>query len=182
MDVKRLGLVLALAALAGLCPSTQPLRASTVDRETERQLTVAASTLVRLRSQALVPKSRNERRRRMPPEVLGVAISPNLARAQERALRELENRNRAPVEGGPAFTGARTRLEPARTIRTGDRITLEAIEHTEVRYGGGKVTQSIRRRFEFMTRGDRITLLDEQVVDRGTHPINDPGPFPAGSR
>ncbi len=177
MDVKRLGLVLALAAFAGLCPATVALQPPTVDEETEHQLTVAASTLVRLRSQALVRQGRHELRR-VPHEVLGVSISPQLARAQERAVRELENRNRAPVEGGPAFTGARTRLEPDRAIRTGDRITLDAVEHTEVRYDTGKVTQSIRRRFEFLTKGERITLMREQVVDRDAHPINDPDFFP----
>jgi hypothetical protein len=175
MHVKRLGLVLALAACAGLIPSTVPPDPPTVGAETERQLTVAASTLVGLRSQALVQRDRTDRAPRLPAEVLGVTISPRLVRSQERALRELENLGRAPVEGGPAFTGARTRLEPDRAIRLGDRITLDAVEHTEFRYAaGGKVTQSIRRRFQFTTKDERITLTDESVVDRDAHPINDP--------
>jgi hypothetical protein len=174
MDVKRPGLVLAVAACAGLIPATVPLAPPTVDAETERQLTVAASALVGLRSQALVQRDRTDRPPRLPTEVLGVTISPRLVRAQERALRELENLGRAPVEGGPAYTGARTRLEPDRAIRSGDRITLDAVEHTEIRYGTGKVTQSIRRRFEFTTEGERITLTDERVVDRDAHPVNDP--------
>jgi hypothetical protein len=110
----------------------------------------------------------------MPTEVLGVRISPKLARSQERAVRELETRNRAPVAGGPAYTRARTRLDPARAVRSGTRITLEAVEHTEVRYGGGKVVQSVRRRFVFRTRGEQITLVAERVLDPDAHPVNDP--------
>jgi hypothetical protein len=181
MDVKRMGLVLALAACAGLSPSTVPLRTPTVDPETERQLTLAASALVGQRSLALVRQGRDDRRA-VPAEVLGVTISPRLARAQERAVRELENRNRAPVEGGPAYTGAHTHLEPSQAVRNGDRITLDAVEHTEVRYDNGKVTQSIRRRFEFTTKGERITLMGEQLVDRDAHPFNDPDPAPGLSR
>ena len=170
----RLGLALAMAACA--LPSSSVLNsgALTVDEYTRRQLTAAAGTLVRYRSQALVHSNRE--RRRIPHEVLGVVISPQLARVQESAVRELENRNRAPVAGGPAFTGARTRLDAARAVREGDRITLDAVEHTEVRYGSGKLVQSVRRRFEFTAVGDAITLTGERVVDPDARPINDPDP------
>jgi hypothetical protein len=172
----RLGLaLLAMAACAVPPSSAVGLGAPTVDEDTRRQLTVVASTLVEYRSQALVQKNRHDRRH-VPTEILGVSISPRLARVQERAVRELENRTRAPVEGGPAFTGARTRLDAARAVRTGDRITLDAVEHTEVRYETGKVTQSVRRRFEFTAAGETITLTGERVVDPGARPINDPDP------
>ncbi|WP_067795565.1 hypothetical protein [Actinomadura formosensis] len=171
----RVGLAVALAACL-LTPSSAVRRGSpAVDDYVTRQLTVAANTLLERRSQALVPK-RDRDRRAMPAEVLGVRISPRLMRSQERAVRELETHNRAPVEGGPAYTGARTRLDPSRAVRTGDRITLEAVEHTEVRYGGGKVTQAVRRRFEFQTRGEQITLVAERVLDPDAHPVNDPAP------
>ncbi|MFI0353762.1 hypothetical protein [Actinomadura sp. 9N407] len=171
----RLGLVLAVAAC--LVPPSSALGRDlpTVDEDTKKQLTAAASTLVQNRSQALVQRSR-ERPESVPDEILGVVISPKVAKVQERAVRELENRNRAPIEGGPPYTGARTRLEPARAVRSGDHITLEAIEHTEVRYRTGKVIQSIRRRFDFTTQGERITLTGERVIDPKATPVNDPAP------
>ncbi|GAA3981752.1 hypothetical protein GCM10023085_75100 [Actinomadura viridis] len=171
----RLGLVLAMAGCAAPASSALGEGPPRVDAETERQLTVAARTLLQARSQALVQQNRHDHRR-LPDEILGVAIAPGVARVQERAVRELETRNRAPVEGGPAYTGARTRLAGARAVRVGDRITLEAVEHTEVRYETGKVTQSVRRSFEFVTRGERITLTGERVMDPGAHPFNDPDP------
>ncbi|NKZ05742.1 hypothetical protein [Actinomadura latina] len=168
---------LALAVVLAAClaaPSSSVRRESpAVEDYVTRQLTAVASTFLERRSQALVPK-RDRDRCDTPTEVLGVRISPTLARSQERALRELEASSRAPVEGGPAYTGARTRLDPARAVRSGDRITLEAVEHTEVRYGGGKVVQSVRRRFVFRTRGEQITLVAERVLDPDAHPVNDP--------
>jgi hypothetical protein len=171
----RLGLVLAMAG--GLVPASAVLGGTppTVDEDTKQQLTAAARTLVQNRSQALVHRPR-ERPESVPGEILGIVISPGVAQVQERAVRELENRNRAPIEGGPPYTGARTRLEPAKVVRTGDRITLEAIEHTEVRYRTGKVTQSIRRRFDFTAQGERITLTGERVLDPDATPVNDPAP------
>jgi hypothetical protein len=169
----RAGLAVALAACLA-APSSGVRRDSpAVEDYLTRQLTAVASTFLQRRSQALVPHHDRDRRD-MPTEVLGVRISPKLARSQARAVRELETRNRAPVEGGPAYTGARTRLDPARAVRSGDRITLEAVEHTEVRYGGGKVVQSVRRRFVFRTRGEQITLVAERVLDPDAHPVNDP--------
>jgi hypothetical protein len=169
----RAGLAVVLAACL-LAPSSTVRRDDPVveDYVTE-QLTVAASTYLQRRSQALVQKP-DRGSRAAPTEVLGVRISPGLVRSQERAVRELETRNRAPVEGGPAYTGARTRLEGGHAFRTGDRITLEATEHTEMRYGSGKVTQSVRRRFVFRARGEQITLVGERVMDPGAHPVNDP--------
>ncbi len=127
-----------LAVMLACClaaPSSGVRRESpAVEDYVTEQLTVVASAFLERRSQALVPKHDRDRRD-MPTEVLGVRISPKLARSQERAVRELETRNRAPVAGGPAYTGARTRLDPARAVRNGDRITLEAVEHTEVKYG-----------------------------------------------
>ncbi|WP_344278323.1 hypothetical protein [Actinomadura napierensis] len=171
-----------LAAVMACClaaPSSAARHASPVlDADTTRQLTVAANTLLQHRSEALVEK-RGHRHPETPAEVLGVRISPRVARVQERAVHELENRNRAPVAGGPAYTGARTRLDARKAVRTGDRIALEAVEHTVVRYGSGKVTQSVRRRFEFKERGEQLVLVGERVLDPGTHPVNDPAP---GSR
>jgi hypothetical protein len=169
----RAGLAVMLACCL-VAPSSGVRRESpAVEDYVTEQLTVVASTFLERRSQALVPKHDRDRRD-MPTEVLGVRISPKLARSQERAVRELETRNRAPVAGGPAYTGARTRLDPARAVRNGDRITLEAVEHTEVKYGGGKVVQSVRRRFVFRTRGEQITLVGERVLDPDAHPVNDP--------
>ncbi|TYB48400.1 hypothetical protein [Actinomadura chibensis] len=167
-----------LTAVLALClaaPSSGVRRGSpVVDADVTRQLTIAASALVDRRSQALV-QNHGRDRRDTPPEVFGVRIAPGLARSQERAVRELENRNRAPVEGGPAYTGARTSLDAGRAVRTGNRITLDAVEHTEVRYGSGRVTQSVRRRFDFRTSGDQIILVGERVLDPGARPVNDPG-------
>ncbi|GAA2624367.1 hypothetical protein SMC26_36675 [Actinomadura fulvescens] len=168
---------LAMAVVIAACvvlPSSAPaVNRPTVDYETKRQLTMAARSLLERRSEALVQQPRS-RVRQSPSEVLGVRISPVVVRNQERALRELANRNRAPVEGGPAYTDARTRLNADRAVRTGDRITLEATEHTEVRYENGRLTQSVRRRFEFTTQGEQITLVAERVLDPSVHPVNDP--------
>ncbi|MBT2210608.1 MULTISPECIES: hypothetical protein [Actinomadura] len=171
----RTGLSVVLAGCV-LVPASSAVREPSprVDADTTRQLTAAARALLVRRSEALV--QRRHRDRRAPTEVLGVRISPGVARVQERAVRELENRNRAPVEGGPAYTGARTRLDGGEAIRTGDRITLEAVEHTEVRYDTGSLVQSVRRRFEFRTRGEQITLVGERVLDPAAHPVNDPEP------
>ncbi|MFD0685444.1 hypothetical protein [Actinomadura fibrosa] len=167
------GLAVALAGCALLPASSEAGRGpARVDPEITQQLTAAAGTLLERRSQALVQKRHGERR--PPAEILGVRISPKVARVQEKAVRELETRNRAPVEGGPAYTGARTRLAEGKATRTGDRITLEAVEHTEVRYGSGKLTQSVRRRFEFRTEGEEITLVGERVLDPSARPVNDP--------
>ncbi|TDD93720.1 hypothetical protein [Actinomadura rubrisoli] len=169
----RAGLAVAVAGCT-LLPSASAFRdaAPTLDADTTRQLTVAAGTLLDRRSQALVQQRHGDRR--PPAEILGVRISPRVAGVQERAVRELETRNRAPVEGGPAYTGARTRLDGGKAVRTGDRITLEAVEHTEVRYDSGKLTQSVRRRFEFRARGEEITLVGEHVLDPAARPVNDP--------
>ncbi|WP_141580967.1 hypothetical protein [Actinomadura sp. WMMA1423] len=169
----RAGLAVVLAACL-LAPSSG-VRGETpvVEDYVTRQLTVAASTYLERRSEALV-RGADRDRRTAPTEVLGVRISPSLVRTQEKAVQELETRNRAPVEGGPAYTGARTRLDGGRAVRTGDRITLEAVEHTEMRYGSGKVTQSVRRRFEFRATGEQITMVGERVLDPGAHPVNDP--------
>ncbi|WP_030174753.1 hypothetical protein [Spirillospora albida] len=172
MAKRRIVLAAVLAGCA-LPPSSSAVQASpVVDAATTRQLTIAANTLLQHRSQALVPQ--HHRDRRAPTEILGVRIAPGVARVQERAVRELEHRNRAPVQGGPAYTGARTRLDARRATREGDRITLEAVEHTEVRYGTGKLTQQVRRRFDFSTRGEQITLIAEHVLDPGARPVNDP--------
>ncbi|TDD64299.1 hypothetical protein E1293_41660 [Actinomadura darangshiensis] len=169
----RAGLALVLAACL-LAPSSGMRRESpAVAGYVTEQLTVVAGTYLQHRSQALVQKGDRERRA-TPTEVQGVRISPTLVRSQERAVRELEIRNRAPVDGGPAYTGARTRLDGGRAFQTGDRITLEAVEHTEIRYGGGKVTQAVRRRFVFRTRGEQITMIAERVLDPDAHPVNDP--------
>ncbi|TDE30945.1 hypothetical protein [Actinomadura sp. 6K520] len=169
----RAGLVFALAACL-LAPSSAVRRVDPdVDADVTRQLTIAAGTLLRHRSQALVLKHHRDHAP-APREVYGVRISPRLARSQERAVRELQNRNRAPVEGGPAYTGARTSLDGGHAVRKGDRITLEAVENTVVRYGSGKVTQSVRRRFVFQTRGQQITLVAERVLDADARPVNDP--------
>ncbi|MFG2002529.1 hypothetical protein ACGFNU_25570 [Spirillospora sp. NPDC048911] len=171
----RSGLAMALViAACVVLPSSAPASSRpTVDDETKQQLTVAARSLLERRSQALVEQPRRHAKQ-SPSEVLGVRISPMVVRNQDRALRELANRNRAPVEGGPAYTGARTRLKADRAVRTGDRITLEATEHTEVRYENGRLTQSVRRRFEFTTQGEQITLVAERVLDPAVHPLNDP--------
>lgn len=146
-----------------------------VDRETERQLTVAARTMLEHRTEALVQRVRA---RSLPVEVLGVRISPQLVRAQQEALRRLEIRNRAPVPGGPPFTDAETRLTDASVVRRGDRITLDATEYTEVHYvtpqGRRAMTQRVRRRFEFTVGPDRITLVGERLIDPDAAPINDP--------
>ncbi|MFC9969382.1 hypothetical protein ACFVH6_00610 [Spirillospora sp. NPDC127200] len=168
----RLGLAFALAGCV-LLPSSGVLPGRPVlDAETTRQLTAAARALVQDRSQALV--ARRDRDRKPIDEVLGVRISPKVAGVQERAVRELRTRNRAPVEGGPAFTGVRTTLAADRALRRGDRITLEATEHTEVRYDTGRFVQSVRRRFEFTTRDRRLTLVGEGVLDPAARPVNDP--------
>lgn len=169
----RAGLTIALAGCLVAPSSAVRHESPVVDADVTRQLTIAAATLLERRTHALVQKHHRERRA-APSEVFGVRISPRLARSQERAVRELENRNRAPVAGGPAYTGSRTSLDGGRAVRTGNRITLEAVEHTEVRYGGGKVTQEVRRRFEFRMRGEQITLVGERVLDPGAHPVNDP--------
>ncbi|NDU73332.1 hypothetical protein GWI34_11890 [Actinomadura sp. DSM 109109] len=172
----RAGLAAALAACL-LAPSSGVRgEAPVVEDYVTQQLTVAANAYLERRSQALVQKGGRDGRD-APTEVLGVRISPSLVRSQERAVRELESRNRAPVEGGPAYTGARTRLDGGRAVRDGDRITLEAVEHTEMRYGSGgrgRVTQSVRRRFDFRATGEQITLVGERVLDPGAHPVNDP--------
>ncbi|MQY07367.1 hypothetical protein [Actinomadura macrotermitis] len=173
----RLRIWAASAAVVTACGALLPSSAvhpgrPVVDAETTRQLTAAARTLIQLRSAALV--QRGHRDRRPPAEILGVLISPGVARGQERAVQELENRNRAPVAGGPVYTAARTRLDPDRAVRLGDRITLDATEHTEVRYETGALTQSVRRRFEFTALGPRIVLVREGVLDPAAHPLNDP--------
>ncbi|WP_433474538.1 hypothetical protein ACQPZP_38285 [Spirillospora sp. CA-142024] len=169
----RVGLAVVLAACL-LAPSSTVRRDDPVveDYVTE-QLTVAANTYLQRRSQALVQKHDRDPRA-TPTEVQGVRISPRLVRSQERAVRELETRNRAPVAGGPAYTGARTRLDDGHAVRSGDRIMLEAVEHTEMRYGSGKVTQSVRRRFDFRARGEQLIMVGERVLDPGAHPVNDP--------
>ena len=169
----RAGLALVLAACLAAPSSAAVRRAPAVDADVTRQLTIAANTLLQRRSQALVQKHHRDHVS-APREVYGVRISPRLVRSQERAVRELENRNRAPVEGGPAYTGARTSLDGGHAVREGDRITLEAVENTEVRYGSGKVTQSVRRRFVFRTQGQQIILVGERVLDPDAHPVNDP--------
>ncbi|GAA4064881.1 hypothetical protein [Actinomadura miaoliensis] len=172
--VRRLGLAAAVLAACVTLPSSAVLdERPFVDADITHQLTVAARAVLQYRSEALVQRARPEE---VPTEVLGVRISPRLARQQHRAARELQNRSRAPVEGGPPYTGARTRLEPERAIRTGDRITLDATEHTEVRYETGKVTQSVRRRFDFTVDGPQVTLVDEHVRDPEARPVNDPRP------
>ncbi|MBX6766005.1 MAG: hypothetical protein IRY90_02415, partial [Actinomadura rubrobrunea] len=108
--VRRLGLAaVALAACATLSSSAVIDDSPTVDADTTRQLTIAARALLQYRSEALVQRPRS---RQAPTEVLGVRIAPHLARLQARAVRELQNRGRAPVEGGPPYTSARTTLEP----------------------------------------------------------------------
>lgn len=166
------GLTVALAACLAAPSSAVRREVPAVDADITRQLTIAAGSLVERRSQALVQRRRHDRR--APAEVYGVRIAPTLARSQERAVRELEGRGRAPVAGGPAYTGARTSLDGGRAVQKGNRITLEAVEHTEVRYGGGKVTQSVRRRFLFRLRGAEITLVGERVLTPGARPVNDP--------
>lgn len=168
-----LGLAVTLAGCVVLPSAAAPPTRPAVSQETTRQLTVAARTLLEVRSQALVSRRRHNDPSQ-PTEVLGVRIAPDVARTQERAVRELESRNRAPVEGGPAFTGVQTSLAAKRAVRTGDLITLEAVEHTEVRYDTGKVTQSVRRGFEFTTKGEEIVLVRERVLDPEARPINDP--------
>ncbi|GAA2451529.1 hypothetical protein GCM10010191_82050 [Actinomadura vinacea] len=170
-----LGLALATAFCVVPPSSTIGIDRPTVDSETREQLTVAASSLVQFRSRALVRKVSHDPER-VPTEVMGVAIAPRLARVQERAVRDLENRNRAPVEGGPAYTGARTRLADARAVRAGDHITLDAVEKTEIRHEAGKLVQSVRRRFDFVASGDRIILTGERVLDAEAQPVNDPDP------
>jgi hypothetical protein len=171
----RAGLAAVLACCL-LAPSSGARTSPVVEDYTTRQLTVAANTLLQRRSEALVQRRRHPHRE-VPTEVLGVTISPHVVRTQERAVRELENGSRAPVPGGPAYTGARTSLDARRAVRSGaGRITLEAVEHTVVRYGTGKVTQSVRRRFDFRTRGEQIILVGERVLDPAAHPVNDPVP------
>ncbi|MBE1533705.1 hypothetical protein [Actinomadura algeriensis] len=168
--------VLAVAVAAACLPaSSSAVRLGTprMDHETTEQLTFVARTLLRQRSQALV-QTRDRDRSRLPEEILGVRISPRVARAHARTVRELENRNRAPVEGGPAYTGAKTTLEEIEAVRHGDVVTLEAVEHTVVKYDTGKVRQDVRRRFEFKDIDGRLTLVGEQVLDPGAHPVNDP--------
>ncbi|WP_018653552.1 hypothetical protein [Actinomadura flavalba] len=162
-----------LAGCAALASAASPPAGSPVlDAETTRQLTAAAGTLLEQRSAALVRQSRRDRR--PPAQVLGVRISPEVARGQERAVRALENRGRAPVEGGPAYTAAKTRLERARAVREGGLIVLEAVENTEMRFGEGRLVQSVRRRFEFTTTRERIVLVREGLLDPGDRPLNDP--------
>ncbi|QKG25026.1 hypothetical protein [Actinomadura verrucosospora] len=175
----RIGLAAALACCLAAPSSAARRGPSVVDDATVLQLTAAAGTLVQGRSEALVQR-RGRLHPDVPTEVLGVRISPRVARVQARAVHQLENVNRAPVEGGPAYTGARTSLDPRRAVRAGNRITLDAVEHTVVRYGGagrgGKVTQSVRRRFDFRARGEDIVLVGERVLDPGAQPVNDPAP------
>ncbi|MEU6749746.1 hypothetical protein ACQPZ8_44525 [Actinomadura nitritigenes] len=171
----RAGLAVALACCLAAPSSAVRSGPSAVDAVTTRQLTAAAGTLLQGRSEALVQRHARPHPE-VPTEVLGVRISPRVARVQERAFRELENSNRAPVEGGPAYTGARTSLDARRAVRTGDRITLDAVEHTVVRYRTGKVTQSVPRRFDFRQRGDDIVLVGERVLDPKAQPVNDPAP------
>ncbi|MFC4910596.1 hypothetical protein [Actinomadura gamaensis] len=166
-------LVTALACCVVVPSSGRPNRPS-VDADTRRQLTVAASALLDFRSQALVERRRQDRR--PPTEVLGVKIAPDLAEDQQRAVRELANRNRAPVPGGPAYVAARTRLSADRAVRRGDHITLDVTEHTDLSYGGGRIEQSVRRRFEFVRKGEQLVLVGERVTDPGAHPVNDPDP------
>ncbi|REE98298.1 hypothetical protein [Thermomonospora umbrina] len=181
---RRAGLAVVMLAGCVVVPSSHvlPTGPAGVDEETTQQLTAAARTMLERRTQALVQAS--SRARPLPAEVLGVRISPRLARAQQEALRRLETRNRAPVAGGPPFTAAHTRLKGATVTRDGDRFTLDATEYTEVRYatpgGGGAVTQRVRRRFEFATENGRLTLVGEWVIDPDASPINDPGrPLPS---
>ena len=169
----RVGLTAVLAACLLVPSSAVRWETPPVDDDVTRQLTIAANSLLQHRSQALVQKQHRDAAD-SPREVYGVRISARLARSQERAVRELENRNRAPIEGGPAYTGARTSLDGGHAVREGDRITLEAVENTVVRYGSGKVTQSVRRRFEFRARGEQITLIAERVLDPDARPVNDP--------
>ncbi|MCP2335448.1 hypothetical protein [Actinomadura rupiterrae] len=166
-------LAAALACCVAVPSSARPSRPS-VDADTTRQLTVAASALLDFRSQALVERRRQDRR--PPTEVLGVKIAPDLAEDQQRAVRELANRNRAPVPGGPAYVAARTRLSAERAVRHGDRITLDVTEHTDLSYGDGRIEQSVRRRFEFVRKGEQLVLVGERVTDPGAHPVNDPDP------
>ncbi|WP_175596075.1 hypothetical protein [Thermomonospora catenispora] len=179
------------AALAVLLAGCVILPSSTVrhdgparvDQETERQLTVAARTMLEHRTEALVQRVRA---RSLPSEVLGVRIAPQVVRAQQEALRRLETRNRAPVPGGPPFTDAETRLTDASVVRRGDRITLDATEYTKIHYltpqGRRAVTQRVRRRFEFTVGPDRITLVGERLIDPDATPINDPDrPMPVVS-
>ncbi|WP_157420309.1 hypothetical protein [Actinomadura kijaniata] len=173
-----LGMALVLAACVALPTAASPVTRSPVGPDTTVQLTAAARALVETRSRALVAP-RRPAEQRPPVEVLGVRISPDLVRRQEHAVRELETRNRAPVAGGPAFTEARTRLAARRTVRVGDLITLEAVEHTEVRYDTGAVTQSVRRGFDFRERGEQFVLVRERVLDPAARPINDPDESPA---
>ncbi|MFD0902619.1 hypothetical protein [Actinomadura sediminis] len=165
------------AALVAAClqvPSSATLRgAPRVDGETTEQLAAVARTLLQRRSQALV-QTRDRDRTRLPEEILGVRISPQVARVHADAVRELENRNRAPVEGGPAYTGARTTLDTAEAVRVGDVVALEAVEHTVVRYDSGRVRQDVRRRFEFKDVDGRLTLIGERVLDPAVRPVNDP--------
>jgi hypothetical protein len=168
----RLGLVVAVA-LATPSAAARLDDPAQVDVTTKEQLTVAARVMLERRSEALV-----DRARPLPAEVFGVRIAPQVASAQEDALRRLEGRNRAPVEGGPPFTSARTRLQPGRATRAGDRITLDATEYTEVRYqtpqGERAMRQRVRRRFEFTAGGGELVLVGERVVDPTASPINDP--------
>jgi hypothetical protein len=166
-------LLAALACCVAVPSSARPSRPS-VDADTTRQLTVAASALLDFRSQSLVERRRQDRR--APTEVLGVKISPDLAENQERAVRELANRNRAPVPGGPAYVAAKTRLSADRAVRHGDHITLDVTEHTDLSYGDGRIEQSVRRRFEFERRGEQLVLVGERVTDPKAHPMNDPEP------
>lgn len=168
-------LAVALAAACLLLPSAEIRRGAPprMDHETTEQLAAVAKTLLQHRSQALV-QTRDRERSRLPEEILGVRISPQVARGHARAVRELEGRNRAPVEGGPAYTGAKTTLDAASAVRDGDVVTLEAVEHTVVRYDTGKVRQDVRRRFEFRDIGGRLTLIGERVLDPDARPVNDP--------
>lgn len=170
----RVFLAVAVAVACLAVPSSAMRRgAPRVDGETTEQLAAVAHTLLQRRSQALV-QTRDRDRTRLPEEILGVRISPRVARVQAKAVRELENRNRAPVEGGPAFTAARTTLDEASAVRDGDVVTLEAVEHTVVRYDTGRMRQDVRRRFEFKDIDGRLTLVGEQVLDPDVRPVNDP--------
>ncbi|MBW8484716.1 hypothetical protein [Actinomadura parmotrematis] len=167
------GAAVLLAACALLAPSSTPHRDRPfVDAETTHQLVAAARTLLQLRSSALVERGHHERR--PPAEILGVVISPRVAQAQERAVQELETRNRAPVAGGPPYLDVRTTLGDGRAVRRGDRITLEATERTAARYRTGELTQSVRRRFDFAAVGTRLVLIGEGLLDPGARPLNDP--------
>jgi hypothetical protein len=170
--------LLAAAALVAGCAALPPAAArptpTPVDASTREQLVAAAHTVLQKRNEALV---RRVKTRSVPAEVVGVRLAPEVVDRQRRAVRELETRNRAPVPGGPRYTAVRTRLGIDKVVRTGDRIVLEVTEFTEARYesprGRPAVTQRVRRRFDFLSRDDRLTLVDERLLEPGARPLND---------